>query len=155
MNQIKINESTYMVDEKLESFDLKKMTSSNIDVYGANEFGQAVFMFIGSTSCFLYEDLTPEQVEELNNCESIGKFHAALRKTTKGRMIGNDMIVLVPIGKALLKETVIGTKNIVYGKKHDEVTVLSFNTAGDVAIVEREGVKFSVLKSNLLISKNK
>lgn len=74
-----INVAEHTVDERLKGFDISKKPSSNVDYYGSNGKDTIFIQFKNGVS-YLYHDVTKEDIDAMNQAESIGKFMATLAR---------------------------------------------------------------------------
>lgn len=153
MNQIKINDQNFLADDRLKGFDLQKKASTYIDVYGLNSSTKELFVQFMDGYAVIYDQLTPAMVEELKTAESVGKFVIALKKKIAARHVGNKLVRLAAPEIVLLKNDIIGHKNNVYGRKHEEVEIVS--TGSSTFIVKnKKGEKFPVGSDEVLYKTN-
>lgn len=74
-----INVAEHTVDERLKGFDLSKKPSSNVDYYGSNGKDTIFIQFKNGVS-YLYHDVKKEDIDAMNQAESIGKFMSILSR---------------------------------------------------------------------------
>lgn len=78
MEQLIINVNEHKVDDRLKGFEIRQKESSNVDYYGSN--GTTIFMQYKHGVSYLYKNVTPQDIDEMNNAESIGRFMAGLAR---------------------------------------------------------------------------
>lgn len=79
MEQLIINVSEYHVDDRLQGFDIRQKESSNVDYYGSNGNDKIFIQFKNGVS-YIYNDVKKQDIDEMNEAESIGKFMASLAR---------------------------------------------------------------------------
>lgn len=100
MKKIKINESTYLVDERFENFAFHKKPSSNVNVFGhsdpmATEETASFVIQFNNGGTYLYENVDQQDIQGAIDSESIGKYYRAeiSAKYTGTKMI-NPAVIL-------------------------------------------------------------
>lgn len=74
-----IDTAEHIIDDRLQGFEISKKPSSNVDYYGSNGKDIVFIQFINGVS-YLYHNVKKEDIDAMNQAESIGKYMAVLAK---------------------------------------------------------------------------
>lgn len=149
---------SYEADTFLDSYELHKKPSSNIDFFGFD--GTTLFVQFKNGSCWLYY-IDAELVEELLNPGpgpdglplSIGKIIA--NKIVRKRLsqsIPNNLVKMLPRPIALMKSDYKSQGNVLLASKHEEVYIV-LEDEGMIQIESKVTGKRWLVTSDQLLKK--
>lgn len=99
MNQVPkfkavINKLPVLVDSNLQSFELFKKPSSNVDYFAIDKAAGQLFIQFLNGKCYLYLDVDEETLKDAVESESIGKFfYARIKSKFADQPVGDRCIV--------------------------------------------------------------
>lgn len=74
MKTVKINDATYKVHPRLESFNVNSIPSKGISFFGSNPKSGSLFVQFANGGTYIYTGVTPEVRKEMFSATSLGGY---------------------------------------------------------------------------------